>query len=278
MNKNSRQRILFILLGLWTFALLIYTGWSLADSFLKTTAPTALPSQPVLATLAKQTPLSNQTKIAQTSSAGSIMLPSASPTSLAEAETSTPQGGLATAILSLTPSGSPYPAAFTPPGQGGSPTAAFTSTPLPTLPPGTPPSPTPTRYQAPTQPPSYYYGLMTQLYSSMIGQWRGMVSITVNRQSRPAQLITLEFYSGCQTGQVCGKYHWESGCFGDLVLMKWRPKTLVFRNVEYSADASCPDWVEYAVQPKPGDTLYLSMSFRDEDKRRISKGVTLRRR
>jgi len=244
MHKNSRQRILLILLGLWTFTMLIYIGWSLA----------------------KKSSFFNQAKIAQTGSAVSLMYPSASQISLTVAKTPTPQGGFATTNLTLTP---PIRAL---------PSVIFTSTPLPTLPPGTPPSPTPTRRRAHTKPPSYYYGLMMQLYQAMIGQWRGMASITVNRQSRHAQLILLEFYNECQMGQVCGKYHWENGCFGDLVLMRWYPKSLVFRNVEYSADASCKEWVGYVVQPTSGDTLYLSMGFRDQNKRWVSKGVTLRRR
>ncbi len=214
---------------------------------------------------------------AQVSPTSSVLLATIPNEIRAQDLTRTARAGKNTATPS-SPATTPGAVMLTPTSQGSAAAIVFTSTPLPTLPPGSWPSPTATRYHPPTKPPSFYFGLMQQLYQAMIGQWRGMVSITVNRQARPAQFITLEFMPTCQTGQACGKYHWDSGCFGDLVLMKWRPKTLVFRNIEYSGSDHCPDWVEYSLQPKPGDTLYLSMSFRDEDRRRIIKGVTLRRR
>ena len=238
MNKRTHQTILIAILALWAAALLVYGGWSLVDYFLIGSTPTVYLRTPWLAT----------------------------PTNLAE-------NPVATKPIKTKKTVSPIQTEF-----ADKTSMPFTSTPLPTLPSGSRMSSTPTSHRAPTQPPVYYFGLMTQLYTEMVGQWRGMVSITINKQARPNQLILIEFFPACQTGEACGKYHWETGCFGELVLMKWRPDLLVFRNVEYSGSESCPIWVEYAVQPKPGDTLYLSMSFRDEDLRRISKTVTLRRR
>lgn len=105
-----------------------------------------------------------------------------------------------------------------------------------------------------------------------------MVTIKINKQARPSQQLDLEFYRRCQTGEPCGRYRWEAGCFGDLVLMKWLPKKLLFRNVEYSSNKTCPAWVEYTVEPKRGDTLYLTINYKDTDGRPVAKSVTLKRR
>jgi hypothetical protein len=112
----------------------------------------------------------------------------------------------------------------------------------------------------------------------MIGEWWGKLGVSVNRQGRKVQFCTVVFYEQCEMGQICGQYHFENGCFGELVLNDWRPTFLVFRNLEYSGKAACPNWRPINVTPFLGDRLNFSFAYRDEQSRRVNKGVVLRRK
>ncbi len=124
-----------------------------------------------------------------------------------------------------------------------------------------------------------YYGVMEGLLEGVAGDWMGMSSITVNRQSRAKQPIRIEFFRNCQMGQACGRYRWEDGCLGDLVLIEMRRETLYYQSVPgASLFLDCPIKSHYVIKIKPGDKLSLSISYKDEDGHPIARSVTLERR
>lgn len=86
------------------------------------------------------------------------------------------------------------------------------------------------------------------------------------------------FSSQCEIGQICGRYHFENGCFGELVLDNWCPTFLIFRNREVSDNTSCPDWRPMNVRPLVNDRLSFTFGYRNPDGKWVSKGVVLRRK
>ncbi|GAB4470945.1 MAG: hypothetical protein Kow0088_04290 [Anaerolineales bacterium] len=134
---------------------------------------------------------------------------------------------------------------------------------------------TPTYTSTPTQ---NYYAQMKAMYRRLVGEWWGKMGVSVNRQGRKEQFFTVAFYEQCEMGEICGRYHSDNGCFGDLVLDNWRPTFLVFRNLEYSGKESCPNWRPTNVNPLANDRLYYAFAYRDEQSRRINKGVVLKRK
>ncbi|MCS6908740.1 MAG: hypothetical protein RML93_12785, partial [Anaerolineales bacterium] len=152
-----------------------------------------------------------------------------------------------------------------------------TSTPWPTI----DPTAYPTYYVTPTRPVTptpNYYAQMKELYRPMIGEWWGKMGVSVKGQGRKAQYAVIVFYPQCEMGQVCGHYHFDSGCFGELVLSNWRPTFLVFRNLEYSGKSSCSAWRPMNVSPLSRDRLSFTYSHRNEKGEWVSKGVILKRR
>lgn len=163
------------------------------------------------------------------------------------------------------------------PAMSATPSAIPTSTPWPTV----DPTLYATLYVTPTHtfvPTPNYYAQIKEMYRRMIGEWWGKMGVSVNRQGRKVQYAVVVFYSQCEMGQVCGRYHFENGCFGELVLNNWRPTFLVFRNREFSANTSCPDWRPMNVRPLVNDRLSFTFAYRNPDGKRVSKGVVLRRK
>lgn len=157
------------------------------------------------------------------------------------------------------------------------PSAIPTSTPWPTV----DPTLYATLYVTPTftfTPRPDFYALMKDLYRQMIGEWWGKMGVSVNRQGRKVQYSVVVFYDNCEMGQICGRYHFENGCFGELVLNDWRPSFLIFRNLEYSRKLSCADWRPMNVRPLMHDRLSFSYGYRNEKGSWVSKGVILRRK
>ena len=188
--------------------------------------------------------------------------------SLSPPFTSTPTVGV---VQSSTPNGQLSPAI------SATPSAIPTSTPWPTV----DPTLYATLYVTPTHtfvPTPNYYAKMKEMYRLMTGEWWGKMGVSVNRQGRRVQYVAVEFYSECEMGQICGRYHIENGCFGELVLDNWRPTFLVFRNLEYSGSAICPDWRPMSVRPLVNDRLAFSFGYRNQEEKWVSKGVVLRRK
>lgn len=104
------------------------------------------------------------------------------------------------------------------------------------------------------------------------------MGVTVNRQGRKAFYTFVVLNPRCEMGQICGRYHLDDGCFGELVLDNWRPTFLVFRNLEYSGKTSCPKWRTMNVAPLKNDRLSLTFSYRNEEGKRVNKSVVLRRK
>jgi hypothetical protein len=151
-----------------------------------------------------------------------------------------------------------------------------TSTPWPTV----DPTLYATLYVTPTftfTPTPNYYAQMKDLYRLMIGEWWGKMGAKVNRQGRKAQYVVVTFEPVCEMGQICGRYHFDDGCFGELVLDNWRPTFLVFRNLEYSTKESCRQWIPMNVRPLKNDQLSFTFGYRLEEKR-INMGVVLVRK
>ncbi len=123
-----------------------------------------------------------------------------------------------------------------------------------------------------------YYAHMKALYSQMIGEWWGKMRITIKRQGREARYVVVVFNEKCEMGQICGRYHFDDGCFGELVLNNWRPTFLVFRNLEYSGKQSCKNWNPMNVEPLVNDRLSFTFSYRNEQGVKVNKGVVLRRK
>ncbi len=164
-----------------------------------------------------------------------------------------------------------------------SPSPTATPSPIPTSTPWPTADPTlyATLYTTPTftfTPTPNYYAQMKGLYRQMVGEWWGRMGVVVNRQGRAAWYAVVVFNEKCEMGQICGRYHFDDGCFGELVLNNWRPTFLVFRNLEYSGKESCPNWRPINVQPLKNDRLSLSFSYRNENELRVNKNVILRRR
>jgi len=163
------------------------------------------------------------------------------------------------------------------PTSSATPLAVPTSTPWPTV----DPTLYATLYVTPTHtfvPTPDYYAQMKDMYRLMVGEWWGKMGVSVNRQGRKVQYAVVVFYHQCEMGQICGRYHIENGCFGELVLDNWRPTLLVFRNLEYSGSASCPDWRPMSVRPLVNDRLAFSFGYRNQEEKWVSKGVVLRRK
>ena len=163
------------------------------------------------------------------------------------------------------------------PASSATPSAIPTSTPWPTV----DPTIYATLYVTPTHtfvPTPNYYAQMKDMYRLMVGEWWGKMGVSVNRQGRKVQYVVVVFYRQCEMGQICGSYHIENGCFGELVLDNWRPTFLVFRNLEYSGSASCPDWRPMSVRPLVNDRLAFSFGYRNQEEKWVSKGVVLRRK
>ncbi len=167
--------------------------------------------------------------------------------------------------------------------------AQITITPMPTpsfLPTSTPwPTVDPTLYATLYVTPTFtftptpnYYTQMKELYRKMVGEWWGKMGVTVNRQGRSVQYVAVVFDLRCDMGQICGHYHFDDGCFGELVLDKWRLTFLVFRNLEYSGKANCKNWTPMNVKSIANDRLYFSFAYRNPEGKWVSKGVVLRRK
>ncbi len=164
-----------------------------------------------------------------------------------------------------------------------SPTATVTSPTKPTSTPWPTVDPTlyATLYVTPTftfTPTPNYYASMKSLYLQMIGEWWGRMGVTVNRQGRKAFYVVVVLNPQCEMGQICGRYHFDDGCFGELVLDNWRPTFLVFRNLEYSGKTNCPKWRTINVAPLKNERLSFSFSYRNEEGKRVNKSVVLRRK
>lgn len=152
-----------------------------------------------------------------------------------------------------------------------------TSTPWPTV----DPTLYATLYVTPTftfSPTPNYYASMKSLYRQMVGEWWGKIGVTVNRQGRRTYTAVVVFEHRCEMGQICGRYHFDDGCFGELVLGNWRPTFLVFRNLEYSGKTDCPKWIPMNVRPLHNDRLSFTFSYRNEEGKRVNKGIVLRRK
>lgn len=164
------------------------------------------------------------------------------------------------------------------------PSKAFTETPLststsyPTVDLTTPTSAFTVVREFTFTPTPNYYAEIKGLYQLLVGDWWGKMRVTVNRQGRKVRYIVVAFYNTCEMGQVCGRYHVDDGCFGELMLSNWRPTFLVFRNLEYSGKDSCPNLVAMNVRALKNERLSLTFSYRNENNFRVNKSVTLFRK
>lgn len=83
---------------------------------------------------------------------------------------------------------------------------------------------------------------ITALYEAIRkirGEWQGIATTKVNRAERQKQPVKLTFQADCSIGLVCGKYHFDSQCFGDLILKKLSGATLIFVGQNLSGFQKC---------------------------------------
>jgi hypothetical protein len=188
-----------------------------------------------------------------------------------------------TVTSSITPTPAPLLAASESPSLQSLSEVTHTPTPYPTSTPWPTIDPTlyATLYVTPTftfTPTPDYYSQIKGMYRQLIGEWWGKMGVSVNRQGRKVQYSVVVFYPQCEIGQICGRYHFDNGCFGELVLDNWRPTFLVFRNLEYSGKSACPNWRPMNVRPLLQDRLSFSFGYRNEAGNAVSKSVVLRRK
>jgi hypothetical protein len=114
---------------------------------------------------------------------------------------------------------------------------------------------------------SIYISTLVDLLDRVTGEWHGIATTKVNQGERPKQPVKLSIQRGCSVGLVCGKYHFDSPCYGNLILKQLKGVTLIFKGQDLSGNPKCENGGLFYIRPMDDGDLSLGTVFIDSEGR-----------
>ena len=120
-----------------------------------------------------------------------------------------------------------------------------------------------------------YIATLVDLLGQVTGDWQGIATTKVNKEERQNQPVILSIQRGCTVGSICGKYHFDSPCFGNLILKQLKGMTLIFSGQDLSRDPKCQNGGIFYIKPQNDGDLSLSVVLIDSEGRITVHSTTL---